>query len=314
MHRLERFGEKLRNIKTRVSRRTEPYREKLIDIKIRVLPFVKQYKYIVYPLYYIAIFFLLYVLIYKVLILTVLDVQIQYKLDYSVFLRERTEGITYLELLLTGVWTTIKISFFSIIIAMAIGTALAVFRLSRVTILDVFAKAYIELFRNTPLLVQIFLWYYASDAFMPRFFTDWFYQQSNIEFAYGMAALATYTGAFIAEEIRAGIQSIPKQQMEASRSGGLTFLQAMRYVILPQAFRIVIPPLINQFLNLMKNSSLVMAIGVLELKASARFIFDETFRVFEALSVATLIYMAMSLLISLAINMYNKYFLKYITY
>jgi polar amino acid transport system permease protein len=288
--------------------------EKLQDLKIKTMHFAERYKYIVYPLYYIAIFVLLYILIYWVLIRTILDVDIQYNLEYSVFLRERTEGVTYLELLLTGVWTTIKISFISIIIAMGIGTVLAVFRLSRVTILDIFAKAYIELFRNTPLLVQIFLWYYASDVFMPTFFTDWFYQQTNIEFAYGMAALATYTGAFIAEEIRAGIQSIPKQQMEASRSGGLTFIQAMRYVILPQAFRIVIPPLISQSLNLTKNSSLVMAIGVLELMASSRFIFDETFRVFEALSVATLIYMSMSLIISLTINMYNKYFLRYITY
>jgi polar amino acid transport system permease protein len=102
--------------------------------------------------------------------------------------------------------------------------------------------------------------------------------------------------------------------MEAARSQGFTFLESMRYVILPQAFRIVIPPLINQSLNLVKNSSLVMAIGVIELTHAARIIEAETSRVFEAFSMVTLIYLGLSLTISFVINQYNRRFLRYIKY
>ena len=287
-------------------------------LKKRIRNFTERYPYIAYPLYVVFFgliaFIIIYLLFYRLFLIEVIGVRFDYKFDFSVYLDERTPGVTYLELVLIGLATTIEISLISIILAMGLGVALAVMRLSRVKILDVVSKVYIEFFRNTPLLLQIFFWYYASHSVMPRFFTEWFYAQKNTELAYGVIALAAYTGAFIAEEIRAGIQSIPKEQMEASRSQGLTFLQAMFLVILPQAFRIVIPPLINQSLNLMKNSSLVMAIGVLEVMASSRFLFDETFRVFEALSVATLIYLTLSLAISFGINQYNKRFLRYIRY
>ncbi len=236
-----------------------------------------------------------------------------YHLDFSVFLRSYTDKYTYLDLLLLGFLTTVKISAISIVLAMILGTALAVTKLSRIKPLVWLSSAYIEFFRNTPLLIQIFFWYFGSDPLLPQVVKDWVYKQ-NIEFAFGVIALSTYTAAFIAEEIRAGIQSIPREQMEAARSQGFGFLESMRYVILPQAFRIVIPPLINQSLNLVKNSSLVMAIGVAELTYTARMIEAYTSRVFEAYSAVTLIYLAISLTISLAINQYNRRFLRYIKY
>ena len=171
-----------------------------------------------------------------------------------------------------------------------------------------------EFFRNnTPLLVQIFFWYFGSDAVLPKWLNQWLYEQ-DFEFAAGVIALTVYTAAFIAEEIRAGIFSIPKNQLEASRATGLSFIQGYRYVILPQAFRIIIPPLISQFLNLIKNSSLVMTIGVMELTYMARQIESYTFHGFEAFTVATLIYLIISLIVSFSITTYNKHFLRQIQY
>jgi len=206
---------------------------------------------------------------------------------------------------LDGLSVTLQLSGLSIVFALLLGTLLTILRLSRVKPLVWFAVAYIEFFRNTPLVVQIFFWYFGSDPILPGFFKEWLYRQ-NIEFATGVIALSTYTAAFIAEELRSGILSIPKTQLEASRATGLTFLQAMGYIILPQAFRITIPPLISQFLNLIKNSSLAMTIGVMELTYMARQVEAHTFHGFEAFTVSTLMYLSLSLLVSLAINQYNR--------
>ncbi len=210
---------------------------------------------------------------------------------------------------LDGLATTLEMSGISIVLALVLGTFLTVLRLSRITPLVWFAVSYIEFFRNTPLMVQIFFWYFGSDPILPGFFKAWLYRQ-NIEFATAIIALSTYTAAFIAEELRSGILSIPKTQLEASRATGLSFLQAMAYVILPQAFRIIIPPLISQFLNLIKNSSLAMTIGVMELTYMARQVEAHTFHGFEAFTVSTLIYLSLSLLVSFLITQYNRRFLR----
>ena len=208
---------------------------------------------------------------------------------------------------------TLHISAVSIVFSMLLGTLIAVMRLTGVKPLEWFALAYTEFFRNTPLLVQIFFWYFGSYAILPDGVNQWLYQR-DFEFAAGVIALTVYTSAFIAEEIRSGIFSIPKTQLEASRACGLSFIQAMRYVILPQAFRIIIPPLISQFLNLIKNSSLCMTIGVMELTYMARQIESYSFKGFEAFTVATLIYLVISLIVSFAITQYNRLFLRQIRY
>lgn len=212
----------------------------------------------------------------------------------------------YSQWFIDGLSVTLQLSGLSIVFALLLGTLLTVMRLSKVRALEWIAAGYIEFFRNTPLVVQIFFWYFGSDPLLPAVFKEWLYRQ-NIEFAIGVIALTTYTAAFIAEELRSGILSIPKTQLEASRATGLSFLQAMRFVILPQAFRIIIPPLISQFLNLIKNSSLAMTIGVAELTYMARQVEAHTFHGFEAFTVSTLMYLSLSLLISLAINLYNKH-------
>lgn len=215
----------------------------------------------------------------------------------------------YGEWIIEGLIVTLKISFVSILFSLLAGTLIAVLRLSKVKPLEWFSLAYTEFFRNTPLLVQIFFWYFGSDAVLPDAVNKWLYAR-DFEFAAGVISLTVYTSAFIAEEIRSGIFSIPKTQLEASRACGLSFLQAMRYVILPQAFRIIIPPLISQFLNLIKNSSLVMTIGVMDLTYMARQIESYTFHGFEAFTVSTLIYIAISLTVSVLMTQYNKHFLQ----
>lgn len=219
----------------------------------------------------------------------------------------------YLDWIISGVGVTLQISVVSLIIALLLGTTIAVMRMTKVKPLIWFSAAFTEFFRNTPLLVQIFFWYFGADSFLPRFVLDWLYQQ-DFEFCAGVIALSVYSAAFIAEEIRAGVNSIPKNQLEASRACGLSFVQAMRYVILPQAFRIIVPPMISQALNLVKNSSLCMTIGVAELTYMARQIESYTFRGFEAFTISTLIYLCISLIVSFSINLYNKRYLRAVSY
>jgi polar amino acid transport system permease protein len=233
---------------------------------------------------------------------------LKYNFDWSVVLTGE-----YHQWLVDGFWLTLKISAISIVLAMALGTLVAVLRMTKVKACVWFSLAFTEFFRNTPLLVQIYFWYFGSFVLLPEAVNKWLYKQ-DFEFASGVIALTVYTAAFIAEEIRAGIFAIPKNQLEASRATGLSFIQAYRYVILPQAFRIIIPPLISQFLNLIKNSSLVMTIGVMDLTYMARQIESHTFRGFEAFTAATAIYLCISLVVSLTINVYNKHFLRQIKY
>jgi polar amino acid transport system permease protein len=153
--------------------------------------------------------------------------------------------------------------------------------------------------------VQLFFWYFGSFQVLPKVANDWL-NTVNFEFAAAVISLSIYTSAFIAEDIRSGVRSIPKEQMEASRSAGFSYFGAMRYIILPQAVRITIPPLINQFLNLTKNSSLAMTIGVAELTYQARQVESYTFKGFEAFTAATLVYVAMSVVITALVTLYSK--------
>ena len=211
----------------------------------------------------------------------------------------------YLEWLLAGLYTTLKLAGVSVVLALALGLVIAVLRLSPLPPLRALALGYLEFIRNTPLLVQIFFWYFGAYQVLPAAVNDWL-NRGNVEFGAAVIALTFYTAAFIAEDIRSGIRAIPREQMEAARAAGFTYLGAMRYVILPQAIRHTVPPLINQFLNLTKNSSLAMTIGVAELTYQARQIESYTFKGFEAFTAATLVYLALSLVITALVTLYTK--------
>ncbi|HSL99543.1 MAG TPA: amino acid ABC transporter permease [Candidatus Limnocylindria bacterium] len=224
----------------------------------------------------------------------------KYKFDWAIVLSGK-----YFDWLVSGTKVTIQLSGVSIVLAFLLGLIIAVMRMSKVRPFRWFAHGYLEFFRNTPLLVQIFFWYFGSYKILPTVVNDWLVTQ-NFEFASAVIALTIYTSAFIAEDIRSGVLSIPKEQMEAARSSGFSFIRSMRYIILPQAVRITVPPLISQFLNLVKNSSLAMTIGVAELTYQARQVESYTFKGFEAFTAATVIYLAMSIIITVVVTWYSK--------
>ena len=224
---------------------------------------------------------------------------LNYHFDWAII----TTG-KYAQWLWAGVVTTVHLSVLSIVLSFLLGLAVAVMRMSNVTLVRRLAMVYLEFTRNTPLLVQIFFWYFGSYKILPAVINDRL-AATNFEFTAAVIALTIYTSAFIAEDIRSGVRSIPKEQMEAARSSGFSYLRAMQYIILPQAVRLTIPPLVNQFLNLLKNSSLAMTIGVAELTYQARQVESYTFKGYEAFTAATLAYLFISLVITAFINLYN---------
>jgi polar amino acid transport system permease protein len=228
------------------------------------------------------------------------DYMLKYTFDWSII----TSG-TYFEWLVSGLLTTLKLSAVSIVAAFLLGLLIAVMRMSQNKPVRWFALAYLEFFRNTPLLVQIFFWYFGSYKVLPTVVNDWLVS-TNFEFAAAAIALSIYSSAFIAEDIRSGVLSIPKEQMEAARSAGFSYLRSMQYIILPQAIRITVPPLVNQFLNLAKNSSLAMTIGVMEMTYQARQVESYTFKGFEAFTAATVVYLVLSIIITSLVNLYNE--------
>jgi polar amino acid transport system permease protein len=225
---------------------------------------------------------------------------VHYKFDWAIV----TSG-KYFEWLVSGVKVTLQLSLMSIALSFLLGLVIAIMRMSHFRPIRWFAHGYLEFFRNTPLLVQIFFWYFGSYKVLPAVANDWLVKQ-DFEFAAAVIALTIYTSAFIAEDIRSGVRSIPKEQMEAARSSGFSYIRSMQYIILPQAVRLTIPPLINQFLNLTKNSSLAMTIGVAELMYQARQVESYTFKGFEAFSAATIVYLAISFSITGLMTLYDR--------
>lgn len=175
---------------------------------------------------------------------------------------------------------------------------LAIARLSRRRLLSWPARAYLALFRNTPLLVQLFFWYFGVPALLPEALVNWLntphetplLDWPSFEFLAGAWGLTLYTSAFVAEEFRAGIASVRPEQRAAGLALGLTQRQVWRVVVLPQALRTALPPLLGQYMNALKNSSLAMAIGLAELSYASRQVETETFKTFQAFGIATLLY------------------------
>jgi glutamate/aspartate transport system permease protein len=163
---------------------------------------------------------------------------------------------------------------------------------------------YVEIFRNIPLIVQMFLWFFVVPEFLPQQLGDWIKQMPPPWGSYvpAVLCLAIFTSVRVAEQVRAGINSLPRGQRMAGIAMGLTPFQAYRHVILPQAFRIILPPLTSEFMNVIKNSSVALTIGLLELTGRARAMQEFSFRVFEAFSAATVIYLLANLVVVLVMR------------
>jgi His/Glu/Gln/Arg/opine family amino acid ABC transporter permease subunit len=199
--------------------------------------------------------------------------------------------------LLQGVLTTLALSALAWILAAALGIAAGALRTLPYRPLRAMGTAYVEFFRNVPLIVWMFFWYFGVPPLLPGGVQDWLFGH-GAEFWAGMFALGVYHGARMSEVIRSGILSIPRTQFEAAQAMGLTTWQAYRLVILPIAVRLIVPPATSESLNLLKNSSVALTISVPELTFQTRQIETYTARAIEALTAGTLIYLAMCLAIA----------------
>lgn len=189
---------------------------------------------------------------------------------------------------LTGFWNTILCSIIALIFSLILGVVFALLEVAPPKFGKVVARIYIAVFRNIPLLVIVMIFY----LIVPRFFIK------LSGFAAGTIGLTLYTSAFIAETVRSGINSVGDGQMEGARSNGMTYTQAMRYVILPQAMKIVIPPLGNQFINLVKNSSVLAFVAGFDLMYQAQLIAFATFRTIDTYVIVGIFYLIFTLPLS----------------
>ncbi len=209
-----------------------------------------------------------------------------YNWNWSILIEE-----PYLGWLISGLGWTITVSILAWIVAFSLGSLLGIMRTTSVPLLRAIGTIYVEIFRNIPLLVQFFLWYFVLPEVVPRDWGMWLKREMPMpEFTTAIIALGLYTASRVCEQVRSGIESIGVGQVAASRALGLTEWQTMRYILVPVAYRRIIPPLTSEFLTIFKNSSLALTIGVIELTAVTRQIEEYTFQGFEAFTAATIIY------------------------
>jgi glutamate/aspartate transport system permease protein len=223
--------------------------------------------------------------------------------DWQVFCRDTIEGqvqpgcfgsqgdITYLDWLLSAWGWTLSVSLLALVVALTIGALMGVLRTAPSKGLRFIGNAWTELFRNIPLLVQVFLWYYVIPELIPSL-------KQVSSFVLMVFALGFFTSARVAEQVKAGIQSLPKGQRHAGLAMGLTLPQTYRFVLLPMAFRIVIPPLTSESMNIVKNSSVAFAISIAELTMFARQAGEETSRNIEIYLAVTALYFVSAFLIN----------------
>jgi len=220
-----------------------------------------------------------------------------YVLNWGVFFEELPGGgEQYWQLIVSGIYWTLAVSACSWVIALALGSVIGTIRTTTNPWLVHFGNAWVELFRNIPLLVQMFLWYFVIPEFIPPL-KSWIVHTdpANAQFVAAVLCLGLFTSARIAEQVRAGIQALPRGQRYAGMALGLTTPQVYRFVLLPMGFRIIIPPLTSETMNLIKNSSIALTIGLAELTFRARELGEYTFNFFEAFMAATLIYIVFAM-------------------
>ena len=226
-----------------------------------------------------------------------------YTWHWAIFWEVSPDGAnTYWQTLMLGAVWTLTTALTAWILALSLGSIVGVIRTTPFPWLVRLGDAYVELFRNIPLLVQMFLWYFVLPEVLPTAWGDWLKQLPNASFWTAVVALGLYTSSRVAEQVKAGIMSLPRGQRLASLALGLTLPQAYVYVLLPMGYRIILPPLTSEFLNIIKNSSVALTIGLLELTARARAMQEFSFQVFEAFTAATLIYIAINIVVTFAMR------------
>ena len=209
---------------------------------------------------------------------------------------------SYLHTLLMGLKWTLATALTAWVFALLLGAVVGTVRTTPLKWAVRLGNAYVELFRNIPLLVQMFLWFFVIPELLPKAAGIWVKQLPNSSFWTATVALAFFTSARVAEQVKAGIESLPRGQLMAGTALGLTLPQTYRHVLLPMALRIILPPLTSEFLNIIKNSAVALTIGLMELTAQARSMQEFSFQVFEAFTGATLIYLVVNVVVVLGMR------------
>jgi glutamate/aspartate transport system permease protein len=217
-----------------------------------------------------------------------------------------TGGGTYLHMLLSGLLLTIVTALSAWIIALVCGSIVGVLRTLPSKTTQWVGFCYVELFRNMPLLLQLFLWFFVLPELLPRQAGLWLKQLPNAPFYTSAIGIGLFMSARVAEQLRAGIGSLPRGQKMAATALGLTIAQSYAYVLLPMAYRIILPPLTSEFLSTIKNTAVAITIGLLELTGQARAMQEFTFQVFESFSAATVIYLLVNLIVVTFMRMIER--------
>ncbi len=203
----------------------------------------------------------------------------------------------YHDWLVSGFLVSLQLAGTTWLLALPLAVLVALLRLAPAAPLRALGTLYVESIRNVPLLAHLLFWYFAAPEVLPEPVKQWLYK-GNIEFASALVALTLYTAAYMAEDLRSGIRAIPTVQFEAGRALGFGFLATMRRVILPQALRLTVPPLVSQTLNLWKDTSIATVIGVGEMMYQAAKVETASFRSAESFAFATVAYLSVSLAIT----------------
>ena len=232
-----------------------------------------------------------------------------YNWNWGILLSPEPGGTgTYLYYLFVGLGWTLATALAAWVIALAIGSVIGTLRTTPMVWVVRLGDAYVEVFRNVPLIVQMFLWFFVVPELLPKGLGDWVKQMPPPWGSYlpAVMCLGLYTSVRIAEQVKSGINSLARGQRMAGTALGLTLAQSYRYVVLPQAFRIILPPLTSESMNIVKNSSVALTIGLLELTGRARAMQEFSFKVFEAFAAATAIYLLTNLIVVFAMRALEK--------
>ena len=221
-----------------------------------------------------------------------------YNWNWRIFWEPSPDGVgTYMDTLWSGLMWTLATALIAWVMALVLGAIIGTVRTMPNKLAVRLANGYVELFRNIPLLVQMFLWYFVMPELVPESWGNWLKSLPNSPFVTAVLCLGFFTSSRVAVQVSAGINSLPHGQKLAGTALGLTLRQTYRYVLLPMAFRIIVPPLTSEFLNIIKNSAVALTIGLMELTARARSMQEFSFQVFEAFTAATLIYIVVNVIV-----------------
>lgn len=230
-----------------------------------------------------------------------------YHWNWSIFFEPAPNGTgTYLDMLLSGLVLTIETSLCAWTIALVTGAVIGVMRTLPSKMASAIGFAWVEFFRNMPLLVQLFIWFFVLPEILPQAWGLWMKQMPHAPFYTAAIGIGLFMSARVAEQTRAGINALPRGQKMAATALGLTTAQTYRYVLLPMAFRIMIPPLTSEFLSTIKNTSVAITIGLIELTGEARAMQEFSFQVFEAFTGATVLYLLINVVVVIGMRFLER--------